>query len=338
MIPLRGLDVLRSAAITLVLLTGVLPVTAPGAVPALAAPAPQPVPAAADLTPRPVAAVPAVPRGARALGRVPASRRLDFDIVLRPRDPHGLHALATAVSVPGSPEYRRFLRPAQFAARFGQPPAIVGRVAAALRDVGLPPGPISANHLVIPVATTVGRARVILRTGFERYRLASGRVALANTSAPRLPATVARLTQAVLGLNDLATVAPANAPRPRDRQQAAPAGPARPAVTGPQPCQAAVLAARRNRGWTYDQLARAYSVTSRAAQGSEGAGLTVALFEQEPWWARDIAEFQACYGTSAPVSKVLVDGGAGHGPGPNAEAVLDIETVIALAPRASVLV
>jgi subtilase family serine protease len=118
--------------------------------------------------------------------------------VLRPADPGGLQALATAVSVPASPRHRQFLLPAQFAARFGQPRAAVDSVAAALRGVGLASGPIGANHLVIPVTTTVGRARVILHTGFELYRLASGRVALASTSPPQLPATAARLTQAVL--------------------------------------------------------------------------------------------------------------------------------------------
>ncbi len=269
--------------------------------------------------------------------------------MLRPRDPRGLRALATAVSVPASRSYRHFLRPAQFAARFGQPQAAVGSVDAALRDVGLAPGPVSANHLVIPVATTVGRARAILHTGFELYRLSSGRVALANTSAPRLPATAARLTQAVLGLNNLAPVAPGATRPPQHRRagrgcaRAASAGPAvarpavaRPAVTGPQPCPAAVRLARRSDSWTYNQLASAYSFTSRSAAGREGAGMTVALFEEEAWRRSDVSKFQACYGTGAQISTVKLDGGAGHRPGE--EATLDIETVIALAPRASLLV
>ncbi len=267
--------------------------------------------------------------------------------MLRPRNPRGLRSLATAVSVPTSAEYRHFLRTGQFAARFGQPSATVDRVATALRRAGLAPGRISANHLVIPVATTVGRARTILHTRFELYRLASGRVALANRSAPQLPETVARLTQAVLGLNDLAPVAPGATQRPQHRRAAAAApavarpavarpAVARPAITGPQPCPAAVRVARRNDSWTYNQLASAYSFTSRSAAGREGAGMTVALYEEEAWRASDISKFQACYGTGAQVSTVKVDGGAGHRPG--VEATLDIETIIALAPRASLLV
>ena len=294
-----------------------------------------PVQASSGPALRPVGAAPAVPAGARALGPGRASERLTFDLVLRPRTGRRLRAFAAAVSTPGSAAYRHFLSTAQFAARFGQPRAVVASVDAALRGVGLAPGPVSANHLVIPVATTVGRARVILRTGFERYRLASGRLALANTSAPRLPAAVAHLTQAVLGLDNMTVAAPAATRRPRDRRQASPAARAVPAVIGPQPCRAAVRAARRYRAWTYNQLARAYSLTGRAAQGREGAGVTVGLFEQQPWRASDITEFQACYGTGVPISTVKVDGGAGRGPGPTAETVLDIETVIALAPRAA---
>ena len=347
MVPLRYVNARRAATITLVVSTGVL-LTAPlNAVPALAAPVAHPAGAGISLSPRPVSAAPRLPLGARALRPPAPSRRLEFDIVLRPRDPRGLRALATAVSVPASRSYRHFLRPAQFAARFGQPQATVGSVDAALRDVGLAPGPVSANHLVIPVATTVGRARAILHTGFELYRLTSGRVALANTSAPQLPATAARLTQAVLGLNNLAPVAPGTTRQPQHRRGAAAApavaraavarpAVARPAVTGPQPCPAAVRVAKRNDSWTYNQLASAYSFTSRSAAGREGAGMTVALFEEEAWRASDISKFQACYGTGAQISTVKVDGGAGHRPG--LEATLDIETVIALAPRASLLV
>jgi subtilase family serine protease len=340
MVRLRRVNRRRTVTITLLLSAGALLAAAGNAVPALAArSAAQPdtgeisLTPLLSLTPRPVSAAPEIPFGARALGPAAASRRLDFDIVLRPADPGGLRALATAVSVSTSPKYRHFLRPAQFADRFGQPAVTVASVDAALRAVGLAPGPISANHLVIPVSTTVGRARVILHTGFERYRLASGRVALANTSAPQLPATAARRTEAVLGLNNMATLEPAAARRPHRQRRASPAAPA---VTGPQPCPAVVRLARRTGSWTYDQLASAYSFTSRAAAGREGAGMTVALFEQEAWRASDVRKFQACYGTGAQVSTVKLDGGAGHRPG--LEATLDIETVIALAPRASLLV
>jgi hypothetical protein len=232
--------------------------------------------------------------------------------------------------------YRHFLTTAQFTARFGQAWAVIRGVDAALRDVGLPPGQASANRLVIPVATTVGRASAGLHIGFERYRFASGRVALANTSAPLLPAGVAQLTQAVLGLNDLITMTPtlraSSAP-----VRARPAVAARSAAAGPQPCPAAVSERQKLGGWTYDQLAKAYSFTGMYASGHRGAGVTVALFELENWSDGDIRAFQTCYGTHASVTLgAKVDGGATGSPG--AEATADIETVIGLAPAAKILV
>ena len=283
-----------------------------------------------------VGAAPAIPRGARVLGPVPASTPLGFDIVLRPRDPAGLGRFATLVSTPGSSYYRHYLTTAQFAARFGQPHAVISSVDAALRGVGLPPGRITANHLMIPVATTVGRAGAALHTQFARYRLASGRVAFANTSAPLLPAAVAKITQSVVGLNNLVTVATAPpAPPARAGSRARRARAIR-AGSGPQPCQAAVTAASQYGAWTYDQLANAYSVSGLYGKGINGNGVTIALFELQPWSASDVSAFQSCYGTNAPVTTVPVDGGATGSDG--SEATLDIETAIAMAPAANVVV
>jgi subtilase family serine protease len=95
--------------------------------------------------------------------------------------------------------------------------------------------------------------------------------------------------------------------------------------------------ARSAGAWTYPQLAQAYSLTGLYAKGDEGAGTRVALFELDPWSATDVAQFQACYGTHVPVRAVNIDGGAGPGPG-SGEAALDIDTIIGLAPHASITV
>ena len=78
-----------------------------------------------------------------------------------------------------------------------------------------------------------------------------------------------------------------------------------------------------------------YGLTGLYDQGDLGAGQTVAVYELEPYSADDIATYQDCYGTSAPVGNVSVDGGAGVGYG-EGEAALDIEDVIGLAPKARI--
>jgi subtilase family serine protease len=303
-----------------------------GAVPAIAAPTGQQAASQAAAVGQAVGTAPGIPPGAHAVGPASPSAGIHFDIVLQPRDARGLQRFATAVSDPGSAEYRHFLSTGQFASRFGQSLAVVQRVYAALRQIGLHPGRISANNLVIPITATVGQASAALHTRIVSYRLATGRLAMANTSAPALPATVARVTQAVIGLSNLITV-PDPAASVRSRSQEASSAPA---VAGPQPCKAAVNERKRSGGWTYDQLAKAYSLTGLYGKKHEGAGATIALFELQPWSASDISAFQSCYKTSAPVSLVKVDGGAT--PGPGDETTLDIETAIGLAPKASVLV
>jgi subtilase family serine protease len=109
------------------------------------------------------------------------------------------------------------------------------------------------------------------------------------------------------------------------------------ATGGPQPCSAARAAAPSQAAYTADQIASAYGFSGLYGAGDQGRGQTVALYELEPYASSDISAYQSCYGTHASVSNVLVDGGAGGGPG-QGEAALDIEQVIGLAPQATILV
>lgn len=285
---------------------------------------------ASELSITPVGSAPVIPKNISMTGMTPTARILHFDIVLRPRDPAGLNSLALGVSTPGSADYRRFLSVPQFAARFGQTSAVIDAVDTALRSIGLTPGPVAANGLVIPVSATFGRAAAALRTGFADYQLGSGRVAFANTSPPSLPAGVASLTSAVIGLNDLASPIP-GAPAPANARPGA-RSPDTPASAGPQACRAAAEAAAKWHAWTYPQLAAAYRITALYRKHYNGSGRRIALVELEPWLPSDIATFQRCYGTHVHVASISIDGGAGTGPGK--EPTLDIETAIALAPGA----
>jgi subtilase family serine protease len=291
-------------------------------------------------TAKPVGAAPVIPRNSAVMGKVSASQALDFDIVLNPRDPAGLKALALAVSTPGSPDRGQFLTVPQFAARFGQTPAAIQAADTALRGVGLTPGRAAADGLVIPVSTTIGQAAAGLHTSFANYKLSSGRVAFANTSAPSLPSAVASLTAAVIGLNDLATPVtspPKAAAAAAATAKATAAAPDANQPVGPVACKAAAAEAQSTGGWTYPQLAAAYSLTGLYQHHYEGSGTRIALFELDPWSQADISAFKSCYGAGTSITSVKVDGGDGTGVG-EGEAALDIETAIGLAPRSQISV
>jgi subtilase family serine protease len=258
---------------------------------------------------------------------------MQLTVALQPRDPAALQAFATAVSTPGSSLYGHYITPAQFAQQFGPTSAQIDAVESSLRAHGLDPGPPSANHLSIPVTASAAGIERAFSLTLERVNLPNRAAGITNTVAPQLDASVAGLVQGVVGLSSLATPHPLYV-RPHGVHQHSTR---HVATGGPQPCAAARAAAPSQSAYTADQVASAYGFSGLYGSGDEGKGQTVALYELEPYAASDVAAYQSCYGTHASVSNVSVDGGAGGGPG-EGEAALDIEQVIGLAPKATILV
>jgi Pro-kumamolisin, activation domain/Putative Ig domain len=285
---------------------------------------------AAGLRPVRIGAMPKLPPGAQALGSLPQSTPISATVILQPSDSAGLAAYAQAVSTPGSSLYHQYLTVAEFAQRFGPTSTQIQAVRSAMSTQGLQPGAVSANGLSFPVTAPAATAASAFSTSFERYRLANGSTGFANTQAPSLESNVAPLVQGIAGLDTLAI------PQPIDLQASVtgatvPAGPSATVAGAPQPCAAASAGGV----YTANQIASAYRFSNLYAAGDLGAGVTVALYELEPYSATDVASYQSCYGTHAAVTPVKVGNGAGTGSG-SGEAALDIEDVIGLAPKTSI--
>jgi subtilase family serine protease len=264
------------------------------------------------------------------------STRLHVTVTLRPRDPAALAAYARAVATRGSPDYRRYLTPAQFARHFGATPAQVSAVRSSLRVRGLHPGAVSAGRLSIPIVAGAGALERAFRVSLAQLVLPGRRTAIAASARPAIASGVADLVQSVLGLDTTSS------PRPllvRQARASVRSGAARPHVVtgGAQPCPSAQSAASSAGAYTADQIASAYGFSGLYGSGDLGQGVTVAVYELEPNTSSDIAAYQSCYGTHATISYVPVDSGAGTGPG-SGEAALDIENLIGLAPAVNVLV
>lgn len=104
--------------------------------------------------PRRVGAGPKLPRGARRFGALANSTKINVDVMLTPGDAAGLAAYAANVSSPGNSLYHRYLSIAQPATAFGPSAAAVSAVEASLKEDGLRLGPLSADHLLLPVTAT----------------------------------------------------------------------------------------------------------------------------------------------------------------------------------------
>jgi YVTN family beta-propeller protein len=283
-----------------------------------------------------VGQAPAVPPSDRLVGVAAATSPMKLDVVLQPRQPAALASFATAVSTPGNALYRHFLPRGRFADVFGPTPAAIAAVTSYLRRAGLDPGVITADHLMIPVTTTVGAVEQGLHVSMRLFHQPAGSgaaTALVNTDAPSLPASVAADVQGIIGLDTVSS-------RPTGPIAARPvahpsATPSIAAARAPQACSLAKTVGRKYGGWTETQLADAYSFDGEYAKGDLGAGTTIALFEEQTYSARDIADFQACYHTHVRLTNVSVDKGSRRDSDFSPEAALDIETAIGLAPKAA---
>jgi Pro-kumamolisin, activation domain/Putative Ig domain len=312
----------------------------------------------------PVGVAPTLPAKAVVQDTVAAGVPLHLTVMLEPRDPKSLAMLAQDVSTPGSPEYHHYLAAGQFAQEFGPTDATLTTVEQALATLGLHPGTVTANHLAIPVTTTAGQVASAFQIKERQVRLANGRVAYANDAAPRLPTTIAPAISGILGLDDLALVRPSWQTPPKTKTKtktetetetantanmantangatAAGSHPEKQATAttaGPQPCAAATTAAGNTGAYTANQVAQAYSFGGLYANGTLGAGVTIAAYELASYQPNDIAAYQACYGTTTSVTNVAVDGGPNPTDPGAIEAELDIEGLISLAPKANIQV
>jgi subtilase family serine protease len=319
---------------------------------------------------------PLVTTGAKLLGQLSPSTPLQLVVGLKPSNASALATFATEVSTPGTADYHKYLTVGEFASKFGATPATIAAVRQTLAAAGLTVGATSANNLSINVSGSAARIEKALSTSLVQYKLASGRVAFAETSAPALPATIARDVEAVIGLDNLNLPHPLSLLRTPSKtalEHASPAAlkalAARPHLVRPRttdsvpagaasPCAAASAAAASDTdtvipdspvqgintaAYSTDQFAQAYDYNPLYAAGDLGQGVTVGIFELEPNDPTDIGAFETCYGTGtgANVSYVQVDGGAGAfsaSADDGIETELDIENVVGLAPKANVVV
>jgi hypothetical protein len=281
-----------------------------------------------------VGQVPRQPAGLRVVGSLAGTIRIPVTITLQPPHPAALQSYATAVSTPGSSDYRHYLSVAAFRARFAPTDAQIAAVRSALSSAGLTPSPVSANGLVITLSGSATQLARAFSTSFHQVKLADGRTAYSNTSPPAVPSSIASTIQSVTGLDSLIVAQPLGLGRPPgsggDRATAERAD----VVTGgPQPCAAGRALPN---SYTADELASAYGFSRLYGQNDLGAGQTIGLLELEPYTRSDVSAYESCYGISASVTNISVDGFD-----PTAtemgEANGDIEDVIGIAPRASVL-
>jgi subtilase family serine protease len=280
------------------------------------------------------------------VGPTNASTPLTVDVALKPRDEAAFDAFVNGVTTPGSPTYHHYLNAGAFGPMFGPTAGTIASVRDWLSASGLQVGETSSDGLLIPATGTTDQIERAFAVNLVNTQLPSGRLARANTQNPTVPASLASSIQGLVGLSTVAQPEPQASFGPTGTTESPDSGGTAPTAgplaqqanaSGPTPCSAATSAATSFGSYTANTIAGAYGLSSLYGQGRLGAGITVGIFELEPYLPSDVQAYETCYGISNPVTNIPVDGGAGSGAG-SVEAALDIENVAGLAPGSSIKV
>lgn len=311
--------------------------------------------------------VPAWASGPNDSGAVPADTSVEGEIYLTLPNRAGAEALATAVSTPGNPQYRRGLSPSVWIDRFAPTKHDADQLVSYLQSKGLTitAVPASRQYVVFrgPAAAVANAVGAPLHT----YRH-NGKKLIAPATAPALPTAIA---STVSGLSVDQSRLETRPDLVAQGTSANASGPARPLATG-----AATPSGINAQCSTYDgqhtatvpeaygtttvhtfdcgyipsQLRSAYGVDTLAARGISGQGQTVAIIDAyaSPTIVQDANTYAASHGdpqlTNAtfqqivPSTSAFTDEAACQYPsGWQGEETLDVESAHAIAPSARLL-
>jgi hypothetical protein len=254
-----------------------------------------------------------------ASGRLPASTQLRLAIGLPMRNSQDLSSLLRQLSDPSSPRYRHYLTPDQFTQQFGAAEQDYQAVIDFAKASGLSVTRTYPNRLVLDVSGSVADIEKALNLTIRTYHHPlENRDFFAPDSEPSLNLSVPILH--ISGLDTYSLPHPAGYhAQPLDKSR-----PIRPKVgSGP------------NGAYIGSDFRNAYlpGVTL------EGEGQIVGLLEFDGYFPDDITAYEKKAGL-APVTlqNVLIDGFDGSAGSANGEVALDIEVVIAMAPKISKII
>ena len=269
----------------------------------------------------------------RDLGVLAAAERsqvLEATIALRLRDADGAEALVRQIHTPGSAQYHRFLTTAQFRERFAPTPAQRAQVAARLRGLGLEVTEASTSSTLRVRGPAAAFERAFATT-LHRYA-SSTRTYRAPSTTPVLPADIASLVHAVLGLDDR----PALHANHREAAHALVDG----SRTSARAQAAGVAHAIGH--WTTGDFASYYGVAPLYAQGVQGQGRTMGIVAFAAMTPSDAFAYWKAVGLEVDPQRlrsVDVDGGPGAPSDASGsdETTLDVEQAGGVAPAAAIV-
>jgi kumamolisin len=243
-------------------------------------------------------------------GRLADDQEVPVTIALELNNEADLDQTLAGMYQPGSPNYQKYMTPAEFQAKYAPTDAQIEQTKALLASQGLTNLTVSANKLYIKATGSAATMNAAFHTELHQYKAeASEKAYFAPAYDLQVPTGSA--IKAVVGLQNIAEAKPHAVKARADSPH-----------TGSGP----------NGGYIPSEITTAYNIPSSL----NGAGQTLAVFELDGYNASDITAYEAKFGLpNVPLQNVLVDGATGTAGGGANEVTLDIELMIAVAPGAS---
>ena len=251
------------------------------------------------------------------LGRVAPSLPMSYvtlTLAPTPAQQAELDKLLVEQQTEGSPNYRQWLTPEQYAQRFGVSDADIGKITAWLEGQGLKVLSVARARNSIAVSGMAAQVEAAFQTEIHTYSV-EGETHYANASEPSVPVAFGSVVTAIRGLNDIRMKARA---KPRN------------------------TASRGAHYLAPDDQATIYDLSPLYTAGIDGTGQKIAVAGQTAINMSDITTFRSTYNLPANSPQaVLVPGSQNPGvqsrSGDLAESDLDLEWSGAVARNATII-
>ena len=272
--------------------------------------------------------IPQALREAAPLGRLASTTSVQAMIALPWRNEGDLQTLIQRQATPGDPLYKKFLTAPQFDARYAPTQADYDAVKSWAQSAGLAIDKTTPGRNLLFVRGARDTVESAFHVQMNRFRLKTGRVVYANDVLPSVPQGIAAKISGVTGLDDYAQM------KPHLRRPSAPAAGAPGAV-------APLFSGSGPFGMINPSNIRyIYNIAPLTQQGLDGSGQTVALYELGGYAVRDILGYASAFSLGTPnLENVHIDGFVDTDfTGNEDEVTLDIDMILAVAPKAKIIV
>ena len=241
-----------------------------------------------------------------------------------------LQQLLEAQQNPHSPQYHRWLTPAEYGERFGAADTDIKKISDWLIGKGFTVDAVAHGKNSLQFSGVSSQVEDAFHTELHYYR-ANGRLFLANSSDIALPEQIARVASGLASLNNFGL-------RPPRHQNLGTAGRN---AQGQKTILTPELTAAGNPNVYYlapGDFAAIYNTKPLLSAGNDGSGISIAVTAQSNIELTDVQQFRQIFGLKTNDPNILL---SGPDPGITTpidvqEAMLDVEWAGAIAPGATI--